>query len=149
PSSIRRAIVVMSVTGVVGVDKMAVATGTVAAISSGNTATTAQADELLIGGIATEDKNGVLTPTNGFTLLASEVSGTAGPQQDNVMTFAIYRIVAATGAYAATGTYNSSTRPWAAAIATYFSAPTCGNGALDAGEQCDDGNTNNGDCCSS
>src|SRR5204862_6951435 len=25
----------------------------------------------------------------------------------------------------------------------------CGNGLLDAGEQCDDGNTNNGDCCSS
>src|SRR5215813_10455440 len=28
-------------------------------------------------------------------------------------------------------------------------APVCGNGVLDAGEQCDDGNTLNGDCCSS
>lgn len=27
--------------------------------------------------------------------------------------------------------------------------PTCGNGAQDPGEQCDDGNTNNGDGCSS
>jgi cysteine-rich repeat protein len=27
--------------------------------------------------------------------------------------------------------------------------PTCGDGYLDAGEQCDDGNTLNGDCCSS
>lgn len=24
----------------------------------------------------------------------------------------------------------------------------CGNGAIDAGEQCDDGNARNGDCCS-
>src|SRR5262249_6476284 len=28
-------------------------------------------------------------------------------------------------------------------------APVCGNGVLDMGEQCDDGNTLNGDCCSS
>src|SRR5262249_38752556 len=27
--------------------------------------------------------------------------------------------------------------------------PSCGDGILDAGEQCDDGNTLNGDCCSS
>lgn len=27
-------------------------------------------------------------------------------------------------------------------------APACGDGVLDAGEQCDDGNTMNGDCCS-
>src|SRR5262249_27857298 len=28
-------------------------------------------------------------------------------------------------------------------------APVCGNGVLEAGEACDDGNTANGDCCSS
>src|SRR5262249_27226304 len=28
-------------------------------------------------------------------------------------------------------------------------APICGNGVLDLNEQCDDGNTLNGDCCSS
>jgi cysteine-rich repeat protein len=35
-------------------------------------------------------------------------------------------------------------------LPTVISTPagTCGNGALDAGEQCDDGNTANGDCCS-
>ena len=27
--------------------------------------------------------------------------------------------------------------------------PVCGNGTLEAGEQCDDGNTQNGDCCNS
>jgi cysteine-rich repeat protein len=29
------------------------------------------------------------------------------------------------------------------------SAPSCGNGVIEAGEQCDDSNTQNGDCCSS
>ncbi|MDG2308748.1 MAG: hypothetical protein P8R42_29560 [Candidatus Binatia bacterium] len=36
-------------------------------------------------------------------------------------------------------------------VPSFVSAPlgSCGNGVLDAGESCDDGNTTNGDCCSS
>ena len=36
---------------------------------------------------------------------------------------------------------------WAVAVATYRSR--CGNGVVNPGEQCDDGNSANGDCCSS
>lgn len=38
--------------------------------------------------------------------------------------------------------------PVAAILPQIGPACTCGNGMLDAGEQCDDGNTANGDCCS-
>ena len=37
---------------------------------------------------------------------------------------------------------------WIRAVGPAVYAPVCGNGALEAGEQCDDGNTQNGDCCS-
>ncbi len=37
----------------------------------------------------------------------------------------------------------------AALTGTYQRAPVCGNGVIGQGEQCDDGNTNNGDGCSS
>ncbi|MFN8545302.1 MAG: PQQ-dependent sugar dehydrogenase [Candidatus Binatia bacterium] len=32
--------------------------------------------------------------------------------------------------------------------ATFVTAPSCGNGTVDPGEQCDDGNSTAGDCCS-
>ncbi len=35
------------------------------------------------------------------------------------------------------------------AVQTPDSVPVCGNGVVEAGEQCDDGNTDDGDCCSS
>ena len=60
------------------------------------------------------------------------------------------QIVSATGTYAASGTLpGPQNREWAAAIATYKGAIICGDGTIDAGEQCDDSNTNDGDCCSS
>ena len=34
-------------------------------------------------------------------------------------------------------------------LVTQFSSSDCGDGVMDVGEQCDDGNTLNGDCCSS
>src|SRR5207249_11355513 len=46
-----------------------------------------------------------------------------------------YRIVSTAQGYTANGTLGTS-RLWAAAIATY-KAPTCGNGLVDAGEDCD------------
>src|SRR5207253_2354481 len=57
-----------------------------------------------------------------------------------------YRIVSLTGTYAADGTLNPS-RSWAASIATFRAA--CGDGHVDAGEQCDLGaqNGQSGSCC--
>lgn len=40
-------------------------------------------------------------------------------------------------------------RVYAATLTGVFVLQDCGNGMLDAGEQCDDGNTVDGDCCSS
>src|SRR5438477_338943 len=60
-----------------------------------------------------------------------------------------YEIVAATNAYHATGTL-SPARNWVANVATYTADPNCGNGIVDAGEDCDLGATNGiaGSCCS-
>src|SRR5207249_4127721 len=57
-----------------------------------------------------------------------------------------YRIVSVTGTYSAGGTLNPS-RSWAASIATFRAA--CGDGHVDAGEQCDLGaqNGQSGSCC--
>src|SRR5438093_1783281 len=57
-----------------------------------------------------------------------------------------YRIVSLTGTYFADGTLNPS-RSWAASIATFRAA--CGDGHVDAGEQCDLGaqNGQSGSCC--
>src|SRR5438093_6553468 len=59
-----------------------------------------------------------------------------------------YRIVSLTGTYSADGTLNPS-RSWAASIATFRAA--CGDGHVDAGEQCDLGaqNGQSGSCCTS
>ena len=54
-------------------------------------------------------------------------------------------MVAATGSYVADASI--SNHEWAGAIATYR-AVACGNGVTEPGEQCDDGNLANGDCCS-
>ena len=108
PSTDRRTMTVMSVTGLAAaarVDETATGTGASSAVTSGTAAPTDQPNELLIGGFAAESKKDtLLTPGAGYTLLASESSGNAGAPDDNVTTYATYRIVAATGAYAATGT---------------------------------------------
>src|SRR5439155_1494972 len=115
--------------------------------ASGATALTAQPNELLIGaiGVGTK-KTESFTAGAGYSALTSSSSGPAlGNATDNVTIDPEYRIVAATGSYTADGTLGRQ-RLWAAAIATYRS--TCGDGTLDPGEQCDDGNNLNGDCCS-
>src|SRR5207249_10693446 len=68
-------------------------------------------------------------------------SASNGNATSNVTMNAEYRIVSATGGYAANGTLGSS-RQWAVGIATYR-AIACGNGIVDPGEQCDGGT-----CCS-
>jgi len=97
-------------------------TGTNTSPTSGNTATTTQANELLIGAIAVEG------PTaDTFTLGASYSTLTragtnAGSAQDNITMNCEYQIVSATGAYHADGTMGTARNSWAAAIATYKAA---------------------------
>src|SRR2546427_275759 len=128
-------------------DKTAGATGDSTTPASGATALTAQPDELLIGAMGVETKKTEsFTGGAGYTALTSSSSGPAlGAATANVTIDPEYRIVTATGSYTADGTLGRQ-RLWAAAIATYRSR--CGDGTLDPGEQCDDGNNLNGDCCS-
>jgi hypothetical protein len=106
------------------VDKVAKATGTTATtLSSGNTAMTSLPDELLIGAMAIEGSAGgskgwtSFTPGSGFTTLTA--SSNSGSPSNFVTMQPEYRIVSATGAYAATGTLAASATAWAAAVATY------------------------------
>ncbi len=101
-------------------DQVTSATGASTAPSSGSTASTTQASELLIGGIGVEGPTTeTFTAGANYTAPASSRAGTSGGNAANNITInPEYRIVSATGTYAATGTLSSS-RLWAAAIATY------------------------------
>ena len=104
-----------------------IATGT--SFSSGSTATTAQADELLIGIIFYNAVEASTTWTGSFTALQH----ISGPTRS---TGNAYRIVSATGAYAATGTYPTSSTA-NAIIGTYkmaAAAPVTVAGVVGTGE---------------
>src|SRR5437773_1165539 len=116
---------------------------------SGFTATTAQAAELLLGaiGVAGSASDTFTAGNDGhggtYTALTRVNSGGnifyVNPE---------YEIVAATNTYKATATITSAS--WAADIATYKADANCGNGTVDAGEDCDQGASNGtaGSCCS-
>ncbi len=105
------------------VDKVKSATGNNTAPSSGATTTTAQASELLIGGIGVEGPT-TETFTAGASYATVGRAGTSGGTAANNITInPEYRIVSATGAYSASGTISTS-RKWASAIVTYKSALT-------------------------
>lgn len=85
--------------------------------SSGSTATTTQADELLIGYCTHGVSNTYTADTgNGWTLI-HDLIGTGGARSIALQ----YQIVSATGAYASTGTLSASD-DGGAAIATYKAA---------------------------
>jgi hypothetical protein len=138
PSLDARSMVVAEVAGYVTpmLDRKATASGDSAAASSGGTATTSQANELLIGAVGYESKHSTdfeMGPD--FTLLANVPSGPGGLRK-NAAIAAGYRIVSSTGSYSVTGSLLPN-RNWAAAIATY--KEMCGNAVVEAGEQCDGG----------
>ena len=82
------------------------------AISTALTATTAQADEVLVGlfGVTNPPPNQTLTPGTGYTVIGS---APAAPTL-----YPMYKLVFATGGYAANGTLAGS-GAWRGAIATY------------------------------
>jgi len=103
-------------------DQTANASGTGTTPSSGNTATTSQADELLLGFIATEGPSGDTGPTWAGSFTTGQRDGTTGgPATTNGTLAEGYRVVSATGAYAAAATGITS-RAWTAAIVTFKAA---------------------------
>src|SRR6266581_4085420 len=123
------------------------------AADSGATATTTQAAELLMGAIGDDGplNDGFTAGDDGqggtYTVNASSRAGAGGTGAFTINPE--YEIVALVNAYHAKGTLGAS-RNWAANIATYKGDANCGNGMVDAGEDCDEGSSNGtaSSCCS-
>ena len=117
PSSTQTAIQAYQDTGLAGsstLDQTQKATGSSTTPSSGNTATTSQASELVFGAFTYHVQTTFTAGTNlPFTALA-----TSQPSGGTRSLSTEYADVSATGQYAATGTIGSSAE-WAAAVATY------------------------------
>jgi autotransporter-associated beta strand protein len=100
-------------------DQTATNNGNSTTPSSGPTAVTAQAEELLIGGIVT-DSCQPLTRTS-FTAGADFTGAPSATALSDTSLFPEFRVVSATGTYAADGTFNQ-VDCWGATIATYRAA---------------------------
>jgi predicted esterase len=94
-------------------DKTATAKGTTTATNTGTTATTTQADELLIGCIMAASV-AQSSPTNSFTLLDGASTGYLSNAY-------LERIVSSTGAYSS-GTTATNNDGWSSCIATFKAA---------------------------
>lgn len=105
-------------------DATQVGTGTGTAVDSGTTATLAQADEMIWGGMTHDGGNQTITETGGATLVQENEGGTG-----NVPIGCSYEIVAATTAQAATWTIGLSTL-WFAHVATFKAAAAGGATSL-------------------
>ena len=104
-------------------DRTSTGTGSSTTPSSGPTATTSVADELLIGVIGTEGPDGDAAGTWGDSFTAGPRKGTTGgsdPATDITVALG-WRIVSATGVYTAQKS-GITARDWAAIIATFKSA---------------------------
>ncbi len=118
-------------------DQVASNNGSSATPSSGSTATTTQAEELLVGAIGVSGPpTDSFTPGSGYTALSSVGftgvwNGTIRPE---------YRIVSATGSYQADGTLGTSSG-WAAGIATYKAAAATINVTVSGTLYSDEGTT--------
>ena len=93
------------------------------ALSSGTTATTAQADELVIGNLGVGDSpNNEITVGSGFTaLVGGSAALTSAPDSPFISIQPEFQIVTATSQYAANGSLLSSAN-WSAAVVTYKAA---------------------------
>ncbi len=96
---------------------------------TGTTATTAQAEELWIGGMSTNLSTQITysLPTNSFTLEASQWAGASAFFSPN--TAALYRIASATGT-ASTGVTSSTSKGFAGAVVAFKDNPAGGGGSI-------------------
>ena len=105
-------------------DKTATGTGNSTSLLTSATATTTQANELLIGGgTINAGTNSTFTAGASYTVRAQE--GLAGSGADG---FLEERIVSSTGAYTAAATWGGSAGAWIIAIATFKGAGGGGGG---------------------
>jgi hypothetical protein len=102
-------------------DKQAQASGTSTSPSSGATATTAQAAELLLGFVGTNGPVADAAGTWSNSFNDGQRAGTSGGTTTNMTISDGYLVVAATGAYTAAKTGITS-RSWDALIVTYKEA---------------------------
>jgi len=123
-------------------DQTHTGTGNSNSPTSGATATTTQADELLIGAVGTEGPSTDTAGTWGSSFTAGPRLGTTGGYfgTSNITASMGWRIVSSTDAYTASKSSITS-RDWAAAIATFKAAPcgpvdADGDGVPDATDNC-------------
>ena len=108
-----------------GLDQLASSTGTGTEPSSGTTATTTQANELIIGVVGTEGPDGDAAGTWNNAFTAGLRHGTTGGDADTNITISLgYNLVSAIGDYSASKS-GITERDWTALIAT-FKADTSG-----------------------
>src|SRR5579871_687168 len=160
PATTARALAAADFAGIAApapLDRTAIGSGIGTTPATGPTAVTGHADELVLGAIGTDGPaSDTLTPGVGYAPLTSAGTATGS----DVSIFPEFQVTSTTGSYAATGTLSTS-RDWAAAVATFVAAssaatttttvpgPVCGNGIVEAGEQCDAGAANGtaASCC--
>jgi hypothetical protein len=124
PSAAAKAVSICYANGLISASRVDVThtgTGNSTAPTSGATANTTQASELLIGAIGTESRTSSTTMTagSGYTLL-NNASADTGSSGSSITIFPEYQPVYVTGTYTANGTLSGSTsRNWAAVIVTY------------------------------
>lgn len=106
--------------GTWALDAHASGTGSSTTPSTGTTGTTAAADEVAVGFVGVKNIGQSSTPTNSFTLQEEQHTGTV--DATHISGAGLYRILAATGTFS-TGVTLSTSRLWAANIATFSSTP--------------------------
>jgi autotransporter-associated beta strand protein len=128
-NSLRAAGVIIEYSGVLSaspLDVVASNTGNGTTASTGTTATTAQANELWIGGIGLVSSSYTLgTPTNSYTAVANAASG-SGTATNNARVYALERFVTATGTQGSGGTVSTSSQ-WSGTVAKFKAAVASGS----------------------
>src|SRR5205823_3488808 len=133
PSAAAKAVSINEFSGVGFVDQTMTATGNSNSPSSGSTATTSQANELLFGTIGVETKkDDPFVAGAGYALLPNAGSGTTGTPDTHISVEPEFRKVTVTGSYLADG--SSATCP-ADAKSTAVCRPSAG--ICDVTESCD------------
>lgn len=147
PSTNRRNVVAAEFAGLSAspVDKTSTNTGAMNNVTpptSGTTAETSTANQVLIGafGVGGSLADNFNLSSTEFSLIARISASNTAPAVQNAT---IYQIVDEVGEYEATFTTSTATtRQYAGAIVTYAEDALCGNGVVDAGEDCDLGEDN-------
>jgi hypothetical protein len=119
PSTTAKALSVFKATNLAisSVDRSTTGIGSNTSVSSGTTAMTSQASELLFGDVGQERKNDSFTPAAGYTQTGTADTNSGAPDS-NITVFPAYRTVSTAATYSLTGSLGNATN-WSAALVTY------------------------------